>query len=1708
MKISVDSYDDNCVIISLLQTRAVYKEHRWNKTVKEATEASTKELTFRPHVPPPPPPPGSAASVASSITSVTYTNKYRPAFERQMSPHKSRKNSKGKTTLKQQTEEPSIGPPPPVRDMRTSEEIEIDEHCTFAPMVTPNPFVSERTLKKIAKAVGPGGNPPPPPPPPPKGASKAFCSPSGDGERHSPLVIMGSGGIDRELAMENEVEAIELKPGVPIYYYNAKACPPPIPPAMIPDAPPLPTWAWTGTATAPKASNKIIIVKGKKSPLPPAASEGGWGSLMSELNAKLKGTSGGVTLKKVETKVGKLSMNKKKKKKKGEGFTDLIDELAFTLAKLKRGDAAQSESESEKSEEESDAVQTKSVTKVSVVGAAADTEETPVAPVGGEAEEAKGEKERRGGKIGAHALIHEAFAPGNDPPDPSTLKEAVIRNTAKIPKAPLLPGFKESEGGVKVVKLRDEDYAAFPEPPGFVSEEKANRTIPFGYYLPSPESEIIAPGMVKLAGYIGENPSLDEAVRRRLFQLPALTAAPLPARVVRRLQHANSLPRPRESFAMRQGVDLTASVLGDGGDASLDKDDESIVSDILRDKILPADLPVPTGYNDEVERLQRNVKKRNDENMTKWKTGMRNYDSDDEVAKLCTLPADGPTIPREFKFPTARRKKDKVISFRRPPESASEAYKLPFSGFIKENSAVVNSTHSQIGDNVHLGTAYWASRLRKHDNDGSHFFQESNLDKLAEEEMRRKQEILEIEHASKVAARYNAGDPKVVSRGGCLRTYPRVPRNKVDPPRLRYDERAAMKKHKQERKHMAEEFQKEMEEQSTRRWKQTLHVKARKVAESVKREKTQSSSDSVSVHLDKDIESSSFMRSVQKASQVYRDELMESGINMRSLKDAKLDVLKWQQKRQEQQRRKDQMRRSELGECDTAFDSDNTSHVYSQQLSNDVVEEYLSDNNSKDYQEREHYTSTLHDGVVEQYMDVPTSFEFRKASYYDKSRSERRSRSTDEVVPVAARGTCNPTPLMSFETRKVNAEQSIRDDLDAKREEAKVSPPKNIPLAVRAPIRKTLAENRKKWTTSNRKIDAQASSRVRTWQYASEEGRATAVFNRRLMYSKTKGYYYQPCQIDDAGNEWAHGAADIGKSDDDISLLSNSRRQGLRHKMLFAELDSASSPRTLSQASRSQRAEMVDKLNIIQTLPTRRWSFSALDLQDTPMGQQLVFESRRTREDVLYPSRTPMSAISKLTDPRSDCSEHTGNMTDDNRSAELSLGYNFDQTSVGNESSVKERYRVPFDPKKKLTMKWALASDDEHMNPKQLEQTIMNARNALRRTQSDDMTKERRRSTSSFVPIKRMSTIQESRRNSLAVIGEPTSSNSPYTADIQDWIADRRNSFHARSIGRMPSTESANSGSVINSTPRLPSAVSCPGEPEPVTASASSGTSSAEKNAHIATKAKDQVLGAPLSPRKSLIQRRMSAHDGLQRVSPLSLQRANSEDHRSRLSVLSLQETGIAEESIREWLGDRRPVNVESTVDDFAPIGQSPMTRDIRSGSLSRHDDGSDPQLRRYGSMPPDQSPQLSPTLYHQQSEPISSSNRRRSSISVVSMQDASATGSPLHDWIRERDAAKSLAAQRAMDSRHPPVVDVSFDHLDSCPPVSRRRSSMSAVSMQGTGDVESTLQQWMEEARAAECASADDVGALVMDDIYGGSSVASSGYEMYNYYDSISRRF
>lgn len=294
-----------------------------------------------------------------------------------------------------------------VTDMRTSEQKEVDQHCTFRPLIRiENPFVSERTLREINrdKEMPSNSTNSSPVRRRSRGRSSSRSRSRSRGNRfQTTAATMGvTGGMYTNGFGFVSGDSIPL--GVPLYYFNPNNAPAfergsytaveskvspqyqapveqvttvmveqdveeeveveeELPPVYdsddddkrIPVAPVLPSSLYEKSKDK-GGKAKVSIVISRKEKVEEAPKGISWVDIMAELSKKMNKGGEGV-LKKAPEKapVGKLGGKKKKKKKGKNGksepeFTDVIDELSYTLAKL-RGEVPEEDEESEEEPE-------------------------------------------------------------------------------------------------------------------------------------------------------------------------------------------------------------------------------------------------------------------------------------------------------------------------------------------------------------------------------------------------------------------------------------------------------------------------------------------------------------------------------------------------------------------------------------------------------------------------------------------------------------------------------------------------------------------------------------------------------------------------------------------------------------------------------------------------------------------------------------------------------------------------------------------------------------------------------------------------------------------------------------------------------------------------------------------------------------------------------------------------------------------------------------------------------------------------------------------------------------------------------------------------------------------------------------------------------------------------------------------------------------
>lgn len=720
-----------------------YRSQRWEKTIDEVTYHTEKELTFKPQLCRPP------RSIQRKLAASDEMK--RPAIERLSSPRRGQKRSKFKSTA----------------------DAEFEAHCRFQPKIGPRcPFVSPRTLDMAISEVQ---RPRPPPPPPP-----VVHVNLGSGDSHS--VPIGAGGHTLDEAIARECAAIHLVRDRSIYYYDPHLPPcQAVPVCNIPFAPPLPYWAFSVTKPPNAASNEISDAKPKfqraeKKPQETESNKPTWQSVLSELSGKIG--KGPVKLKKVQKK--KVKRMKMGKKKRVHGFVDLIDELSFTLAKL-RGESPENEEEEEEEEDEEEVVE-EDEEIIEVLKS--EEEEEPATPsattpkagkltnvvhadflnklAGMIAPEAKSstptpaQPRRRPSKIGIKPFVKTIHPPGDPSKPPSTLKVAITSHKP-VPQAPNLPGMHEwSPPIIPNIEFVKKDGVSSAPPP-CVEPENATKFVPSGYFIPAPERVKVPAGDILLAGVVGTNAELDDCVRARIHQCTTGIDVPI-------------VPmRHRRKFAVSK-TSSSGHVTATGQHLQVGDVDEmsscSVVSLLLEGKKTLGDLPVPNGYYHALEHRKAALAEREELKRVEHAVELRN-----------DFPSPGPlqsTMPEEFGMYYSKRMSKKS-------ELGGKFARVPPKVFEKKPEEHEYLTVKEVSE--------WKDNLR---NSGS----------------------VETTPIIYTVADLQADLSKPLTRGGCIQSYPPQPRPKAKPPTLKSQYRSDQKKLKDAyKKHIEEKIESERRKQ-------------------------------------------------------------------------------------------------------------------------------------------------------------------------------------------------------------------------------------------------------------------------------------------------------------------------------------------------------------------------------------------------------------------------------------------------------------------------------------------------------------------------------------------------------------------------------------------------------------------------------------------------------------------------------------------------------------------------------------------------------------------------------------------------------------------------------------------------------------------------------------------------------------------------------
>lgn len=741
------------------ESRREYRHQRWVSVVAEVIEKENLELTFHPTIP----------AKSREIFSNLNDDNSSISSDDDLPGNQAASNIKKKRRP----------------NAKSSIQQELDLNCTFAPRIPPNPFVSERTMNKIVRNVVESKKPPPPlavslkpAVPQAKHSEPEHLSVNQENSYiNSPTVQ----AISLEEARIRDINLVQLITDASIYYYNTEACPrgpsddEPTSP-NIPPAPPLPAWAWTGLAMAKVAGGKPKFQRQEKKVDENAkkAQPQSWQSVLSELSGRIGNKS--LQLKKVKKKkVKKMSISSKRL----HGFTDLIDELSFTLAKLKKQRASDEfAEEGEKVDEEED---DDSGSEENVPEPQRDKAKSVLPKVTLNFPPMKAIPEEPATEIAGPKQVKL---------DPSPLKVAVVANLSKIPQAPPLPGMPLvalNAGSISQQSQKVTPTNSLP-PPVYVSEGEATIFRPTGYYLPAPSDIIVDPFSVYNVGKVGQNLEVDFQIKSLIFSKNK-EPVKLSTKLTRRLMHARSL-KHSDSLLSVKAADLvhSATVVNDDlyvvseGNKDSDDDTDSVVSKLLRGKFAIADLPVPKKYHETVDRLRKNQQLHHETLKHKnWEGRLREADYSNNRTN------QQPTIVKEFNLSKASSQKEGTLF----KTSIVDDDNQPLLKQIPNADKIFSCKHPQSAQ-IRVETALWASNLRNYSENSLNY-------------------ITEVNFPSTVVG---------FTKGGQIRCYPPIPRSNSKAPTLLTGRRAAQKaKLEEDRKLEKQKIVKEvnMKEQSRRR---------------------------------------------------------------------------------------------------------------------------------------------------------------------------------------------------------------------------------------------------------------------------------------------------------------------------------------------------------------------------------------------------------------------------------------------------------------------------------------------------------------------------------------------------------------------------------------------------------------------------------------------------------------------------------------------------------------------------------------------------------------------------------------------------------------------------------------------------------------------------------------------------------------------------
>ena len=597
-------------------------------------------------------------------------------------------------------------------DPRTSEQRMLEDHCTFKPASHVDKAISG-SLMKMREQTMRGGR---------MGA-----------------MYSNTTGL---------VPGPPARTGVPLFYYDAKAPPdfskhiymqmvqvvqvipvhvepPPAPPVVetpvvqpavdfavraselstVPLAPALPRWTWTAggdpanrqsKGSSASASNSV-----KKTPAP--AKKGVMESVLEELQKKFanQGSSAlGAILNKTDSKsVGKLSNTGtgKKKRRGAKVFTEVMDELAYTLAKM-RGEVKDEEfgKDDDESEEElpPPVVKRPSISTPAVKkwGGAATPSATPapmpvpnsLASVFGVIEDAEGNAENKD-KFACIPLAKNIVAPPRLPlawppvphfgaPDiKSVLGTGVRRNSVPADNASK-PTSDTSSSTNSVSDNRIQSG----------SEHVDAKSVP----------AVTVETVVKNSSAISTEKSAAAGT-----QVMVMAASPRP------LPSGYYMEAPEAVVVTAAGITSGGSV-GSGLMGTLQVQWKQLKKEV---KTSTEGVVMPQSFYEGVERLRMAAKLREEERERKRSCEMRTYPQAADVEAKSTGQTLAPTVPKEFHFPYEDRLESKRNTHRKSLATSS-ASKVSEHPTVEPHDHV--AVHGAMRQHMRRQSAYFVDTLR------------------------------------------------------------------------------------------------------------------------------------------------------------------------------------------------------------------------------------------------------------------------------------------------------------------------------------------------------------------------------------------------------------------------------------------------------------------------------------------------------------------------------------------------------------------------------------------------------------------------------------------------------------------------------------------------------------------------------------------------------------------------------------------------------------------------------------------------------------------------------------------------------------------------------------------------------------------------------------------------------------------------------------